>query len=141
MKSNKAMLSAGVVLIRYFEGIPYFLLLRAYKYWDFPKGEVEAGEDPLDTAMREVREETTLADLSFAWGRDFRETPVYGKGKVARYYVALSQHGDVDLPINLELGHPEHHEYRWLVYAQARELLNERLRPILDWAHACIAES
>ncbi len=32
-----------------------FLLLRCYKYWDFPKGEVEDGEANLVAALRELK--------------------------------------------------------------------------------------
>ena len=32
--------------------------LKGQKVWSFPKGQVEAGEAPQDTALREVREET-----------------------------------------------------------------------------------
>jgi bis(5'-nucleosidyl)-tetraphosphatase len=35
-------------------------------------------------------------------------------------------------------GAPEHHEFRWLPYEQARSLLGERLQPILDWADATV---
>ncbi len=128
-------LSAGVVVVRQMAGVPHYLLLRVFRYWDFPKGEVEPGEEPLEAAVREVAEETGLADLSFPWGRDYIETPPYGaQGKVARYYLARSEHGEVSLPVNPQLGHPEHHEFRWLTYAEARSRLNERLRAVLDWA-------
>lgn len=127
-------LSCGIVVVRYFEGKPHYLLLRAYNYWDFPKGEVGAGEDPMDAAIREVKEETSLEGLSFPWGKVCRETLPYGKGKVARYYLAESKDGEVKLPVNPELGRPEHHEFRWLEYEAARELLVDRLREILDWA-------
>ncbi|MGH8579780.1 MAG: NUDIX domain-containing protein [Gammaproteobacteria bacterium] len=33
-------------------------MLRAYNYWDFPKGTVEPAEDPFEAACREVEEET-----------------------------------------------------------------------------------
>ena len=128
-------LSAGVVIARLGDGEPHYLLLRAYNYWDFPKGEVEQGEDPLATAIREVKEETGLADLSFCWGTAFRETPKYGRGKVARYYVAQWKDGEVSLPVNPELGRPEHHEFRWLSHTEAHALLNDRLKPILQWAN------
>lgn len=111
-----------------------FLLLRVYRYWDFPKGRVEPGELPLEAAKREVEEETTLRDLQFPWGYEYRETPPYGRGKVARYYVAQSPAGDVALPVNPALGRAEHHEFRWLAYATAHALLNARLQPILEWA-------
>lgn len=133
-------LSAGVVVVRWRDDVPHFLVLRAFSYWDFPKGEVEAGEAPLDAAIREVAEETTLGDLNFAWGTAYRETPVYGRGKVARFYVGRSDRGAVSLPFNASLGRPEHHEFRWLPYAAARKLLVERLQVILDWASRTIAE-
>ena len=127
-------LSSGVIVVRFFQGSARYLLLRAYRYWDFPKGEVEPGEDPLTSAIREVREETTLGALAFRWGHGYRETPVYGRGKVARYYVAESACGEVSMPVNPELGRPEHHEFRWLTYAEARERLADRVKPVLDWA-------
>ncbi len=52
--------SAGVVVVRLAQRKLRYLLLRAYRNWDFPKGLVEPGEDPIDAALREVREETTL---------------------------------------------------------------------------------
>lgn len=104
------MLSAGVVIVRLIEGKPHYLLLRAYHYWDFPKGLVEPGENPLKAALREVKEETDLNDLTFAWGKEYRETRPYSRGKIARYYLAQSSTGEVRLPVSFELGRPEHHE-------------------------------
>ncbi len=127
--------SAGVVVTRWFDDELRYLLLRVYRYWDFPKGQLEDGEDPLTAARREVCEETNLQTLNFPWGKQFRETPPYGRGKVARYYIAESPAGDVVLPMNPELGRPEHHEYRWVTYEVGRRLLGERVRAILDWAH------
>ena len=130
------LLSAGVVVVRR-EGSEFrFLLLRAYSYWDFPKGLVESGEEPLVAAQREVEEETSLRGLNFHWGHEFCETPPYRRGKVARYYLAESVAGEVTLPVSPELGRPEHDEFRWLPYEQARALLNERVRAVLDWAQA-----
>ena len=127
-------LSAGVIIVRR-QGAGYrYLLLRAYRNWDFPKGVVEPGEDPLQGAIREVAEETTLTDLNFRWGHDYRETAPYGRGKVARYYLAETAQTEVSLPVNPELGRPEHDEFRWVNYATARRLLPPRLQPILAWS-------
>ena len=139
-RRKPAALSAGAVIVRRYDHDYRFLLLRAYRNWDFPKGRVEPGEQPLDAAQREVEEETTLARLSFPWGYDFRETPPYGRRKVARYYLAEARQGRVSLPVNPLLGRPEHHEFRWLDYGAARALLNARLQAILDWAHRRITE-
>jgi bis(5'-nucleosidyl)-tetraphosphatase len=86
-------LSAGVIVVRRVQGQGdwHYLLLRAYNYWDFPKGIVETGEEPLGAARREVEEETGLTELNFRWGHGFSETEPYGKGKTARYYVAETQ--------------------------------------------------
>ncbi len=132
--------SAGVVVVRMTPGGWRYLLLRAYRYWDFPKGEVEAGEDPLDAARREVLEETGLEQLDFLWGPVFCETPPYAGGKVARYYLASTAQAAVRLPVNPELGMPEHQEFRWLDLARAGGLVNERVGRILHWA-AGIVES
>ncbi len=126
--------SSGVVIKRRFEDGPRYLLLRCYGYWDFPKGEVEAGEDPLATAWREVLEETGLSDLNFRWGEGFVETPPYSRGKVARYYLAESPSGEVYLPVSPELGVPEHQEFRWAPFAEALSLVNGRIRAVLEWA-------
>ena len=52
-----ARLSAGVIVVRRAPQGWLFLLLRAYRNWDFPKGLVEPGESPLATARRELGEE------------------------------------------------------------------------------------
>lgn len=132
-------LSAGIIVVRFIDHLPHYLLLRVFNYWDFPKGEVEKGEDPLKTAIRELREETSLEHLTFRWGHDFRETPPYGKGKVARYYLAESSKGEVFLPVDPVLRRPEHHQFLWLPYDGARIKLTDRLKPILDWAREVLA--
>ncbi len=57
------------------------LLLRAYKNWDFPKGQVETGEEVLAAAVRETREEAGIDDLEFAWGWDYVETEPYARDR------------------------------------------------------------
>jgi 8-oxo-dGTP pyrophosphatase MutT (NUDIX family) len=129
-------LSAGIIIVRREADKWLYLLLRAYNHWDFPKGLVEPGETPLRAAIRETEEETTVTDLHFKWGHGYRETGPGRRGKVARYYLAMSGTAQVTLPVSEELGHPEHDEFRWLTYAQARALLKPHLAEILAWAHA-----
>mgnify|MGYP000385444521 CR=1 FL=1 len=127
-------LSAGVVVVRAEKGEWRFLLLRAYQYWDFPKGRTEAGETPLEAACREVQEETGIDDLQFHWGKDYTETGPYARGKVARYYLAETRTQAVVLGIAPELGTPEHHEWRWVDQATAYRLTAPRVQGVLDWA-------
>jgi len=91
-------LSSGVVVVHWNRDHYDYLLLRAYNYWDFPKGVVETDESPLQAAIREVEEETTLTSLRFRWGDVYRETYPYNQGrKVARYYIAESVTTEVRL--------------------------------------------
>ncbi|HUX73460.1 MAG TPA: NUDIX domain-containing protein [Steroidobacteraceae bacterium] len=136
--SRPTRLSAGVVVVSLIDRKLKFLLLRAYRNWDFPKGIVESGERPIDAAVREVREETTLDDISFDWGLLHMDTGPYNKGKIARYFIARSKERAVRLPINPELGVPEHQEAVWLAYEKALELVSPRLQPVLRWAYAVV---
>ncbi len=125
--------SAGVVVVRRAAPGWRFLILRAYRNWDFPKGLIEPGEAPFAAAVRETREETGIEDLVFRWGEDFRETEPYARNKIARYYLAETDANELTLPVNLELGRAEHHEYRWVDIGEAQRLLPPRLLPIFRW--------
>lgn len=126
--------SAGIVVVRRFGTGWRFLALRAYSYWDFPKGGIEPGESPMEAARRETREETGLTALAFHWGEDWIETEPYAGGKIARYYVAECAAGDVRLEPAPGTRHPEHHEYRWIDRRDAGRLLVPRMLRVLDWA-------
>jgi len=134
MSPRTPRLSAGVVVVRQTEEGWRFLLLRAFNHWDFPKGMVETGEAPLAAAIREVREESLIDDLEFAWGETSTRTGPYSRGKVACYYIASTRTAAVTLPVNPELGRPEHSEYRWVGYQDAERLVSPRVRPVLQWA-------
>jgi bis(5'-nucleosidyl)-tetraphosphatase len=131
--------AAGVVVVHLADlDRPRFLLLRAYRNWDLPKGLVEPGEDPFAAAVREVEEETGIVDLEFAWGCDYIETEPYGGNKIARFYVARTSTERNTLPLNPSLGRPEHHEYRWCDLAAANALVVPRLKRVLAWAAAAM---
>jgi 8-oxo-dGTP pyrophosphatase MutT (NUDIX family) len=130
-------LSAGVIPVLRDEHL--YLLLRAYRYWDFPKGIVEAGEDPLQAATRELLEESGLKNPRFRWGRDFIETERYSYGKVARYYVGEVASEKISIIENPVSGRREHDEFRWVTYDEASKLIVPRVRRVLDWAEAKIS--
>jgi 8-oxo-dGTP pyrophosphatase MutT (NUDIX family) len=111
-----------------------FLLLRAFNHWDFPKGMVEADEEPRAAAIREVHEESLIDDLVFEWGDTHTQTGPYSRGKVARYYIARTRTEEVTLPVNPELGRPEHSESRWVDFDEAMRLVSPRVKPVLRWA-------
>lgn len=127
--------SFGIVPVAFEQdGSPLFLILRAYKNWDFPKGQAETGETPLQAAMREMTEETGIREFTLDWGETAMDTEIYASGKVAAYYPARVEKQQITLPVSPELGRPEHNEYRWVSYDEARALLPARLIPVLEWA-------
>ena len=131
-------LSCGIALVRPADGGWRTLMLRAYRNWDFPKGLVENGEDPMSAAIREVGEETGISDLTFDWGERYRETGPYNRGKVARYYLARTGSEEVSMGIAPELGRPEHHEYRWLAFDDAFDIASPRVRDVIRWARQIV---
>ena len=126
--------AAGAVIFRRSDKGIRLLVLRAYKNWDFPKGTIEPGEDALAAARREIEEETGLAALEYPFGDEFKETLPYAGNKVARYYLAQTDAEKIELPVSPELGRPEHHEYRWVSFDEAEDLLPPRLAAVLEWA-------
>ena len=130
--------AAGAVVFRRSERGIRLLVLRAYKNWDFPKGTIEPGEDALAAARREVEEETGLATLDYPFGDEFKETLPYSGNKIARYYLAQTDAEKIELPVSPELGRPEHHEYRWVSFAEAEDLLPPRLAVVLEWARKTV---
>lgn len=133
-RSRRRRLSAGAIVVRRSENGLLFLLLRAFKHWDFPKGMVESGETPLQGACREVFEETGIDNLDFHWGEEFYETPPYNRGKVARYYLAETDNADVQIKPNPETGRMEHVEFDWVSFEQAWHLTSPRVQKALEWA-------
>lgn len=127
-------LSAGAVVVRESKHGLLFLLLRAFKHWDFPKGMVEDDETPLEAACRETLEEAGIGELDFRWGEDYYETPPYNRGKVARYYLAHTLEEAVSLIANPITGRVEHAEYRWVSFEQAWRMVSPRVQRVLSWA-------
>ena len=127
-------ISAGVILFRSRPAREY-LLLDYGSHWDFPKGHIEAGEDPQTTAARELQEETGIRDARFVSG--FKEGMRYfyrkaGEGmlKVVVYFLAETPTGEVTLS-------HEHAGYLWLPYEAAlKRLTFKNARDLLTRAHA-----
>jgi len=75
--------SAGAVVF-YMEGNaePEYLLLHYTSgHWDFPKGNIEAGENEKQAATREIREETGITDVEFLDGFHMKIEYKYRHGK------------------------------------------------------------
>lgn len=115
--------SAGVVLFRADGGVDgnpsrSFLLLDYGRYWDYAKGHVEAGEDDLTAALRELREETGIDDALLVG--EFRHDITYffrdrKKGlirKTVTFFLASTESSNVTLS-------DEHVGYAFLPFDEA----------------------
>jgi len=99
----------------------YLLLHYEAGHWDFVKGNVEPNESEKDTVIRELREETGIADAQFIEG--FREKIEYfyrRQGttihKEVIFFLIETHTEKVDLSY-------EHVGYIWLDYQSAMERL------------------
>jgi len=116
--------SAGGVVFRVEEGMPLFLLIRdSYANWGFPKGHVERGESAEGAALREVREETGLRELSSCglidtidWYFRFRGRLIH---KSCHFYLMETSESDTS---------PQRAEgitaCQWVSYAEAHEAVS-----------------
>lgn len=87
------------------------------RYWSFPKGHIEIGETEQQTAVREIKEETSL-DVEIKDG--FREVSDYCPfGKIRKHVVFFLAQAFTD---NVKVQEEEIAEYIWVDLQQARKL-------------------
>jgi len=132
--------SAGVIVFRRDgRGIKYLLLHHGGEYWNFPKGRQEAGETDVQTALRELEEETGIKAIKLLDGfchdyeYDFDTTVCDGvKEKIAKTAVFFL--GEV---VNDEVKiSDEHFDFGWFDFDTAqRRMFYQRGRDCLKEAH------
>jgi 8-oxo-dGTP pyrophosphatase MutT (NUDIX family) len=114
--------------------------------WEFPKGGMEAGETPRDTAAREFQEETGLAEWSFREGfeKSLSYTYIRRGRKVIKtvvYYLAEVRDGS---GITRSVEHVEDalgHWYQWGTFDQITRLLyHSKIRQVFAEADAWLRD-
>ncbi|MBI2675786.1 MAG: NUDIX domain-containing protein [Candidatus Aenigmarchaeota archaeon] len=114
--------SAGAAVFRKSgRGIEFLLLLHTAGHWDFPKGNIEKGEDEKQAATREIKEETGLENISFVEG--FRKEIIYmyrREGKLIDKKVTYFLAEAMDSRVRISW---EHKDYIWAPLEQALLLL------------------
>jgi 8-oxo-dGTP pyrophosphatase MutT (NUDIX family) len=124
-------LSAGVVLVRRMRGRHWLAAVRPRGkregLWALPKGLLDAGESPAETALREGYEETGLEGRLVSKLGDVRYVYTWSGErvfKIVSFYLAEVVRGRIgELPPGMQL---EVAEARWLPLADAPRLLAYR---------------
>lgn len=112
--------SCGAIVYRRFHGNIEILLIRHINsgHWSFPKGHVESGETEIETAVREIKEETAIDVLI---DPTFRETVSYSPKrdtqKIVVYFIARARNYNF-MPQKEEIS-----EVRWVDIGYVSHLL------------------
>ena len=113
--------SCGAIVYRKFHGNTEILLIKHINsgHWSFPKGHVEHGETEIETARREIMEETSIDVII---DPTFRETVTYSPKKdtvkVVVYFLAKAKNVDFT-PQEDEIA-----EIRWVDISYASNVLS-----------------
>jgi len=130
--------SCGVIPYRNKDGQRQFLLIQHKAgHWAFPKGHPDAGETYLDTARRELEEETGIRDVNLDTDHLFEESYIFTKrsGKTVNKRV-LYFLGKVASDQKITLQEAEVSDYAWgsakktrkkMTFDEGRALLDEVL--------------
>lgn len=101
--------------------IKYLLLHYESGHWDFPRGHIERGETEINTALREIKEETGIKKINFIPGFRLTHSWFYRKRfdtktvlsrKTAILFLAETKTHPVKIS-------PEHIGYQWLSFGKA----------------------
>lgn len=125
-------ITSGAVVYRRHNGKLEYLLLESQNkghFWGFPKGHVEAGENLVETARREIREETSLdlpIDTSFSVKTGY-DLPNGNDKEMTLYLAEVTQQHQLQLQVE------EIKNAGWFDYQAARERLTyDNLKELLD---------
>src|SRR3989338_6807649 len=123
VKKFKKEISAGFIVFRRTEEGPKFLLLyHGHNYWNFPKGKMEGTERIIQTALREVQEETGLKNSEIKLKKNFKTKERFSFKdkinkdkifKVVTFYLAETKQPVIKIS-------KEHQGYGWFLYSEAK---------------------
>ena len=128
VSTTKQQVVAGfVVYRRTFEGIKFLLLYRRGNYWNFPKGHFEAGEQGLDTAIRETYEETGLKKYDWRIIPEFiaQERFSFKRGRQTIHDTVILYLAETKNP-DVRISPREHSGFAWFLYHDALRVLGDK---------------
>ena len=128
--------SAGGVLVRSIRGVPHLAAIRPQGkpegVWALPKGNLDPGERPEETAVREVLEETgvsgrlveKLGDVRYTYTANWEGAKGERIFKVVSFFLLTAGRGrigEIDEAMRVEVD-----EARWLPLDEAPRLLTHK---------------
>ena len=136
--------SAGFIVFRINEaGQREYLLLDYGRHWDFAKGHLEKGEDDLAAAVRELREETGIADAQPVPGFHHEITYFFRdrkKGLIRKtvvFFLGQTSARDADIVLS-----SEHEGFKFLPFdAAIKETTYPNARQVLRLAEQKLADA
>ncbi|WP_204121907.1 MULTISPECIES: bis(5'-nucleosyl)-tetraphosphatase [Levilactobacillus] len=131
--------ASGAVVYRLVDNQIQYLLLKSATshFWGFPKGHVEGDETDLQTAVREIKEETSLVvAINPEFHADLDYDMKNGHHKHVVLYTSLVP-ADSEIKRQVE----EISEFGWFDYKIARERLSyDNLKGLLDQANTYLED-
>jgi bis(5'-nucleosidyl)-tetraphosphatase len=134
--------SAGAVVFR--ENPPgrvYLLLEYPAGHWDFPKGNIEKGEVPEQTMVREVREETGIQKLRIIDGFKNVIEYNYNRGgkkvhKTVTFFLAEATDPNENVALSFE-----HRQFAWKPHSEAMRIVSyQNSRRLLQAAEKILGQ-
>ena len=121
-----------------------FLLMQHKQRLDLPKGHVEPGESEIETAFREMEEETGLSRDIIQLAPDFRFTTSYDvwpkklNGEQCRkttvIFLGRLRTDDVQISVSEHIGH------RWYDWQPPHQIQAETIDPLLSQVEAYLRD-
>jgi len=137
--------SAGAIIYYMKDKEPMFLLLKYPTYWGFSKGIIEKDEEPEQTAIRELEEETGISvdKIELIPGFTFIQNWIYRfkgeliKKKATYILVEVSQENSKKVTLS-----SEHEDFQWSNYENSLKIMRvKNNREMLKEAYDFIKEN
>lgn len=118
-------------------------------FWQTPQGGIEEGEEPLDTAWREIHEETGIRrkhlellracaePLAYELPLEFRKRKT-GRGQVLYWFLFRLKAGDEVIDLSRD---DEFRAWKWMTFDELIAAAADFRRPLYRRVKACFADA
>lgn len=136
--------SVGIILFRLFpRSVKYLLIKQHQGHWGFPKGHIEKGEKHIDTAIRELYEETGIRKIDFLSKRVLLTDDYYFDKETVRIHKIVDYFIAETETLKVRIDGKEILNYRWctldkalekLTFSESRKILKQAVKIIKEYS-------